>query len=340
MQTLEELKAENARLEAEEAEQAQESTPDESAEYVEEVEESAIEEAEVETEDLGEGNQEEATEEPIEAWMQTGDQASDNAQSSEANTAAAAVKRKYRAKLDDKNDEIEALKAEIASLKSGAATTPAKAEPMPTLEASDYDEAKYQDKMQKWLLSQMRTINQQSTQQVQQQAQQQEMMQRQKSLVNEHYERAGTLGVDPEVYQASDLAVRRTIDSVFNGQGDNLTDMLISKLGEGSEKVMYYIGRNPAEQEKLKLKLQADPSGLDAMLYLGELKKEKTAPVKRASRAPKPAPQAHGDAAGSESAEARKLRDQYRKAEKEGSAQEMYNLRKEGKAKKFDVSNW
>ena len=88
------------------------------------------------------------------------------------------------------------------------------------------------------------------------------------------------------MYQNSDLAVRQAIESVLPNQGDLVADQLISRLGDGSEKVMFYLGRNAAAKEKLKSALSNDPTGISAALYLGEVKRDIASPTKRKTRAP------------------------------------------------------
>jgi hypothetical protein len=162
--------------------------------------------------------------------------------------------------------------------------------------------------------------------------------------VDGHYQRAAKLaeesGITPELYQNADTVVRQTIESVLPKMGDIVTDNMIARLGEGSEKVMYFLGRNKTAQEKLRSSLVTDPTGISAALYLGELKSTVAAPQKRVSRARAPATQIQSDEGGSAKGEAKKLKDSYRSAHKRGQGQAAYNAKKTAKAAGIDVSDW
>ena len=339
-QTLEELKAENAQLE----EETTEVTPTDAVETDE------IGAAEVETEettdDLGEGAEGVTEETEVEAWMQTDEQASDNAEAKFTGGDIAIAKSKLRGKLEKKhNSEIEELRAQMAQmsqqLQPQAPKQPAQ---MPTLEQFDFNEPAHALAMQDW--------NQQQTQasvvnMMQRQAQQQQVTQAQQAIqsqVDQHYERAVTLanesGITPEVYQSSDLMVRQTVEAAMPGKGDAIVDQIIAQMGPGSEKVFFFVGRSPVEQEKLKAKLLADPSGISAALHLGKLAGEKLTPTKRVSRAPKPAAQVAGNTGGSGSASAKKSLKQYEEAHKNRNQQQAYNIKKAAKADGIDTSNW
>ncbi len=163
--------------------------------------------------------------------------------------------------------------------------------------------------------------------------------------VDEHYVRAATLAkasnITPENYQAADLAVRKVVDSVFSEAGDTITDALIARLGPGSEKVMYHIGFSAKKQAKLKELLQQDTSGVAASMWLGELKAELKANVRKSSRTPEPQDEIRGDkASGAGGGQARVMRDNYRKAMDAGDTQTGFDLKRAAKGKKIDTSSW
>jgi hypothetical protein len=336
-QSLEELKAENALLE----EQTTETTQVE----VEESDElDAVEEVTSETDGLGEGSEEVDSETETEAWMQTEEQASENADAKFTDGDVAAAKSKLRAKMERQhNSELDELRAEIQTLKQVNQPVQTEQRQMPTLESSGYDEAKYQAEMQSWVTENAATSVNAVVQKQQQAVQRQQAVQHLESSVDQHYERAAKLvnetGIKPEVYQAADATVRQMVETVYPNGGDAVVDGLISNLGDGSEKVMYYLGRNQKAMSELKAKFVSDPSGISASIYLGKLAGEKLTPQKRVSRTPKPAATASGDTQG-ESASTRKLIEKYQRAHKKGNHQESYNLRKEAKAAGVDVSNW
>lgn len=160
--------------------------------------------------------------------------------------------------------------------------------------------------------------------------------------VDEHYKRAITLseksGIKPETYQAADLNVRNTVESVFPDGGDAVTDRIIEYLGEGSEKVMFNLGINAARREEFRSLLMADKSGLKAAAFLGELKTRLNVPSKKTTNAPPPATQINGDAVTSSAEKGWKKK--YDAADKKGDIQARFDARREAKKSGVNVSNW
>ena len=153
-QSLEQLKQENAKAEAEaltnEAPIEKESIVDE---YVEEKPEAvaASDEAQAEstndTDDLG---GEVAADEPVELWMQDEEQTSSNNDGeSFGSSDMAKLRRKLKAKNDEKDDEIAKLNARIAAMENGQPINDGSQAPQqksiarPKLEDFDYDEDQY-----------------------------------------------------------------------------------------------------------------------------------------------------------------------------------------------------
>ena len=160
--------------------------------------------------------------------------------------------------------------------------------------------------------------------------------------VDGHYERASALieksGIKPEVYKAADATVRKAVESTIPKLGDLIVDQVISILGEGSEKVMYYLGRNKAALSKFQDLLVADPSGMKAAVYLGQEKQRLTNPLKPRSKAPDPPSKIKGDQSvtGVES----RFKKKYDAAHAKNNTQAAYNAKKEAKAAGVDVSKW
>lgn len=336
--SLEELKAENAKTETAEEEQ-------QSAAATETEEEEAATEDAQDTESEAETDEEEGAKPDVEDWMQSDEQASEGGGDKRFTDGdVAAAKRKLQAKLEKRHtSEVEELKRKIEALEKGRSTQqPADTgqKPMPTLEAHDYDEAKYQKAMQDWVVNNAQSVTKSTLEQQRQEERQQQQRQALEQSVDSHYQRAATLakeaGISDEVYQQTDLAVRQAIDSAMPGQGDLVTDQLISRLGEGSEKVMYYLGRNAGEREKLRTALTSDPSGLSAVILLGELKGRLSSPPKKTSKAPAPARRAEGGGTGGDG-KVDKLRRAY---QKETDTQKRFDMRRKAKQEGIDVSNW
>lgn len=160
--------------------------------------------------------------------------------------------------------------------------------------------------------------------------------------VDGHYERASELieksGIKPEVYQTADATVRKAVESIKPKLGDIIVDQVISILGDGSEKVMYFLGRNKVALAKFQSLLSSDPSGMKAAVYLGQEKQRLTNPTKPQSNAPAPASEIKGDelVRGAEA----KFKKKYDAAHTKNDNQAAYNAKKEARAAGVDVSKW
>jgi hypothetical protein len=333
VQTLDELKAENAKAENEVTEQ--------SVSEVEETQVEAAEETNTESEMVAEPEQNEDDSDTVESWMQTeGDTSDDDELLTDSD--AANIRRKWKGKLkkavEEKDSEIEKLRAENEQLKSGAVNTVSQELKAPTLESCDYDEEVFQKKMVEYTESLVTKQLQTHATTEQQKYVQEQAAKVRKSAIDSHYERAAKLqNITPEQFQSSDLEVRKVIASVSHfGEklADNITDDLISHLGEGSEKLMFYLGRNKKAQSRLREALESDASGLKAGILLGEMKKTVMEPVKKTSNAPKPSAKANGDGSGMGVSNFK------RKYEKAKSAQEKFKIRQEAKKAGENVRDW
>lgn len=158
-----------------------------------------------------------------------------------------------------------------------------KAEPatVPTLESCDYDESKYQAALVQY---QQQTLEQKLAEIEQKRLQEQRakiVQQQLEQSVAEHYQRVETLGVSVDEFIPAEKTLRDTF-------GDVAIDQMIDAIGEGSEKVVYHLGLNQSERDKVAQLVQQDPSGLKAMTYLGRLavKLSAEAPQKKISQAP------------------------------------------------------
>lgn len=333
---LAELKAQNqaeeearAEVQAEVEEEITQEPEEVLSDEIENIEEPESEE-QTEVESEGEG----------ESWMSSEDDAEHEERTVPLN-ALRATRDKLKGKLSEKDEVIEELKREVQALKQAPST----AQP-PSIEApryGDFDtEEEFNEANAKYLQSLVQsTVTQ--TQQVSQQKQNESaQLEKMKSNVDAHYKRAQELvestdNLSAELYQGADLAVREAIESIKPNQGDSLTDTLIARLGEGSEKVMYFLGRNETARNKLLSKLSADPTGLDAFLYLGELKSKHTMPAKQRSNAPAPATRVTGS---NEKPSDKALKSKYDKAHSKRDIQSAYQIKKEAKKAGIDTTNW
>lgn len=337
---LAELKAQNAEAEtvAEQPTQVVEVETEAAAEgEAQEIEQSGA----IEQEGEAKAESVEGEEPEQEAWMQ-GDDHSSSADKKYTGSDIGAAKAKLKAKLERKHDtEVETLRAEIKALQQGKPVeVGAKPKRDQFFESDDPDEA-YTDALLDWKLENKGAKQQAQTAQAQVEQRQKEQQLNNSVAVDQHYERAIKLAeksqISAENYQQSDYRVRQMMDSVFPNSGDAITDALIANVGDGSEKVFYNLGVSPARLQELETRLKADPSGVKAAIYLGELKATLVAPQKRNTSAPKPAAQIQGDQT---STSAGALERKYLDAHKRKDIGAAFKLKREAKAAGVNTQNW
>lgn len=328
-QSLKDLKEENAEAEGVEATEPQE------VEEAEEVE--VVETEEEELEGGAEAPEGEAKEVEIEAW-----QVEEEGHKTVPLSALQKVRGSLKEKLRAEKSESEELRKKIEALEAQGVpqAAPNPATDVPTLEQFAFDEGKYQQAMANYQSKMIASQISQERQQQEAQAQQAKKQQEIERKTNAHYERAQELvskhGINPEVYGQADRNVREAIDRIMPSQGDSVADLIISTLGEGSEKVMYAIGRNESELSKLQSELLNDPSGLSLATYLGQKKAEFTMPARKKSQAPKPSRNIQGETAkGSPNFERR-----YKDAQKKGDASAAFKARIEARRQGIDTRDW
>ena len=340
--TLEELKKENekveeqAKLKAEEAEELEENLDDADSEEEEDADdnEENLDDDEDEEDDKDKEKDKKAVVEP---WMDPVDPDKKEDKDFVPVGAHVEMKNKLRGRLSEKDEELEKLKAENAKLKVGQRKEP-KVRPDP----KDFtDQAKFDaalNDFKDWeVTDRMRRVRIKDDQD----AKQKEAKKVLTENVDKHYDRAATLltksGISPELFKNTDQKVRKTVEALMPGMGDVVTDSLISTLGKGSEKVMYYLGVNETALNKFQSLLVSDPTGLQAAVYLGQEKQRLTIQTKNRSNAPAPAKQAKGDQPkGSE----RGLKRKYDAAHKKGDLQTAYNLKQQAKKAGVRTSVW
>lgn len=347
-QTLSELKAQNAQAEEqqtdENAEQEEETSTPPQAEEEEPESEAAEEETstddeDAETSEAGEGDSD------VEDWMQ-GDSHESQDDKKFTDSDIGKAKAKLRAKLEKRHQEdVEKLQRENEELKrqlQGGKAQELVEPKREDFENEDDPDAAYTRAMSKYYVDKSRAEDQakQATERAQQQ--QREFRETVSKAVDQHYERAVKLaeksGITAEAYQSADYKFRQTIEEIFPEAGDNIADALIANLGEGSEKVTFNLGINTARREEFKRLLLEDRTGIKAGMYLGRLNAELSAPSKRTSNAPKPAPNLQGDKAMT--GQHRALKKKYSEARNKGDTQAAYNAKKEAKKAGVDTSDW
>jgi len=311
-------------------------------EETEVTEEIVTEEPAVEPEVDEEGN---PIEPVVEPWMEeeTEDQTSDDDPSQSVPVGKfVGLKKKLRGQITERDDEIEKLKrenAELAKLKPKPETALAR----PKRDDFDDDEL-FDEAFDEYTQSRTaETINRTRLEE-QKQTDQQKAHQNLTEAVDSHYLRAAELiekrGIKPEIYQAADTTVRKAVEAIFPNQGDIIVDQIISVLGEGSEKVIPFIGRNKAALAKLQSLLVSDKSGMKAAVYLGEEKRRllNITNLNPRSNAPNPATGIKGDAPAAGAAG--RFKKKFDAADAKDNIQLAYDIKKEARAAGVDVSKW
>jgi len=254
------------------------------------------------------------------------------------------AKRKLKGKIGDRDEEIERLRKERDEYKLAAQKPISpKDETLIRPKEIDYESVEayqialgeYEDKRIDSKFSVVQGKNQ--LQEAQRKA-----IQRLNKDVDSHYLRADKLvvdsGISAETYKQSDEAVRNAIEAVRPGQGNIVVDQMISILGEGSEKIMYKLGRSKTLRGELITLLLEDPHGLRATAFLGEQKAKLMSTNRRKSGAPPPSNEINGDASSSN--KERVFKKKYESAHDKGNTQLAYDARKEAKAAGIDTSKW
>ncbi len=350
IQSLDDLKAENAQAELaakgeNTSEEVDTETPPKAVE--EETGGGVVENEPAGTETASETGTEETGDDETEAWMQ-GDGHESQAEKKFTDGDVGRAKQKYGAKLEKKfNAELEAerqekerLAAQVRELQNQKPTDLSHPKREDYYDKEDpegaYLEALADYKVETRLAeAQARTS---ANQLEQQQAEQQRVI---SQSVDQHYDRVAELAeksnISPDTYRNAELNVRAAVDAVIPEGGDLITDAFISRLGEGSERVLYNLGINTSRRNEFQKRLQSDPSGIDAAMYLAELKAKLTTPSKRQTNAPKPAAELKGDGPSGQN---KTLKKRYDAAHKSGDGQVAFQAKMEAKKQGVDTSTW
>lgn len=329
--SLEELKRENEEAEPETQEEPSLEQEDEAKPAGEGVNQ----EAEAEGSEEAEGESQEA----VEPWMQSDDQTS---QDSVPLSKHIELRQKLKGKVNERDNEIEDLKAQIESLKKSAVAPVATGKPKRDdfIDADDPDEA-YLDALADWKAEE---AQKKQAQKAQRDQQAQALANRQKQVEN-HLERVVSLlsehNLDSSVYEKAHDGFRKSIAGAMPGvnqdQVEFVSDTLITNMGDQSAKLVIYAGNSAERRQQLQDAIASDPSGFKAMRLLGKWEERMVAPQKKVSSAPKPAPKPEG---GSAPTSPGTLHKKYNAAHSKGDYQKAFDLKQEARNQKIDVSKW
>lgn len=312
----------------------------EDAEKVEEIEESEDVQLEDDNDTEGEEADGEETGEPaeLEPWEETGEE--DNTEKPEKSLKA---KKAWKREREAVNEELERLKAENEALKTGRNKDQSsglkRPDPLDFENDDDYEDAK-----EAYLIAKVR----QEDKKKELERKQQEFHNGIKKGVDKHNERVGDFleerNVDPEVYRAAESVFIKTLDEFFPGKGEANADYFLSMLGEGSEKIPYFLGRNKTKLAEFRSLLKEDPNGIKAAMFLGRenLRLNGGVSTKPKTKAPKPAKEATGDTTvKTGSASEKALKKKYDEAHKSGNSGLAFSLKRQAKREhKIDTSKW
>lgn len=282
-------------------------------------------------------------EKKVEPWMEedsADDQTSDDDPSKSVPVGKyVSLKKNLRGQLVEKDDELEKLKAENEALRAGKTIKKETKLVRPNID-DFYDDDDYHDALDKYHDDRAGETYQRNQQLSQQNAEVQKAIKDRDDSVDEHYVRVNGLlkesGIAPAIYKTAEIEMRKSIAAVIpkGKDADIIFDQFIHLLGEGSEKVSFFIGRNVNARNKFQSLLAADHTGLRAAIYLGQEKQRLTNPTKLKSQASKPAPNAKGDT-GTETGTA--LQRKYNKA---SDGQAAFDIKRKAKLSGVDTSNW
>lgn len=248
---------------------------------------------------------------------------------------------KERKKAKVVKDENDSLRQEIAELK--ALVKGVQPAPVPVSHAGqpkfpdlydagiDGDRSKYNDAVAKYLAD----LNQYNSRHSEADNAQAKHKQRVEDLTKNLAIRAAKFATDNKVNvdRVASALERATdeIDGHVNIPG--ALAYLLDSVGDGSERVAYYIGTNEAAMSQIKGMLKDDPNGLKAIAHMTRLaEKLKPKHSKQISKAPEPDKPLKGDHISGTSA--KKLQDLWNKAE---TTEDMMKIRKRARELGVDL---
>lgn len=298
--------------------EAEENQPEQEAEAIE------LEETEVEPEQPAKQKQEEA-EESEDLELELAGEPEPQQQKPSAEEALIHKLTKERKKAKAVKDENEELKRRLEALESRTSQAPAPVSHagMPKFPdmydpGIDGDREKYSQAVAKYLAD-AATYNNRHSEADQAQA---KHKQRIEDLTKNLAVRAAKFATDNKVnVDRVASALERAIDEIDSHVSvPGAMAYLLDSVGDGGERVAYFIGdeKNPQgalAMKKIKQLLSDDPNGLKAAAYITGLARDlKPKQSKQISKAPEPDQPVKGDSVGS--ASAKKLQDLWDKATK------------------------
>jgi hypothetical protein len=320
-------------------------------EVIEPVDTEQQDETEVIDQPEGETTEAETGDKLVEPWMETEEEQTEEPEKgTEADKAARgtlkallATKKRNKEREEALAAELEQARRELERFKSQSITQPDDIGDEP--QEWDFEtDTEYRAAKKAYRAKEYQTYSRLEREETQRQGAEQRERENVSKALDGHLERADRLikesGISPEVYAAADTAFRNSVETIMPGRGSAVVDVLISRIGEGSEKVSYYLGRNETARAKFLALMMEDPKGIKASIFLGEQKARLTGAInkQKTSKAPPPAPDVtNGRVATDSAADYKKA---YQAASKKDDFQSMLDAKRAARSKGIDVSNW
>lgn len=284
---------------------------------------------EVEETEAIDGEETGDSEEAEPAWMQVDEE--EEADQTAKETVPLAVLMKQKNKGKEKDAENERLQARVKELESAQ---PAQALPKRP-RADDYDTiSEHEDAMEVYdhqLLELSRQTATVKTTVKDNQA-------RTVDAANAFFERADAIvakhKIDPNVYKEASDNVQTLVEDAFPRMGDAAYPEFLSRLEDGDETTLMYIGRNKGQLLRLEQLFKEDRSGIKAFRHIARLTERNTGAKTKTSRAPKPAASVNGSGHAGTSSRQKKAYD------KETDPQKRVNIKRAAKQAGLDVKGW
>lgn len=217
------------------------------------------------------------------------------------------TKQKKRAQAAE--SEVETLRKELEQIKQSIS----KPQPVPTTHAGepkfpdlydpgiDGDRTKYDRAIKQYLDD----LNSHKSRHTQAEQAQEDYRQRVESMTKNLAVRAAKFSSENKVNvdRVADALERATTEVDAATGIDGALAYLLDSVGDGSERVAYYIGTNDGALSQIKAMLKEDPNGLKAIAHMTRLaEKLKPKQTRQPSKAPEPDQPLQGDAGSSHKA--------------------------------------
>lgn len=241
---------------------------------------------------------------------------------------------KQRHKRKEAEDEVAELRRKLEQYESGQSAPQQRQQAAPAVELPQFpdmydegiegDRAKYDKAVKAWFAASKEAEQAQSRQSQQTDQYRQQLEEKSTNLAKRAAKFMQENKIKPERVISAIERATSEIDSVT--KVDGALAHLLDSVGDGSERVAYYIGTNETAMSKIKEALAKDPNGLSTISLMTRMaEKLKPKHSTKTSKAPSPDEPLRGDGSP---VTARRLQEKYDKA---STPSELFKLRQEAK---------